>query len=84
MESIPVRGASMRPVRLRPPSTKYSSGCPRAIINPRYFVNTLEYSAFPLKERRMKNPPPLRRNLPITGMLRLTPAATCGTAKPLR
>ena len=30
----------------------------------------------------MKNAPPLRRNRPITGMLRLMPAAMCGTAKP--
>jgi hypothetical protein len=42
------------------------------------------YSASPLKLRRRKNAPPLRRKRPITGMLRLTPAATCGTAKPLR
>ena len=34
----------------------------------------------PAKVRRMKNAPPLRRNRPTTGMLRLIPAAMCGMA----
>ena len=70
---MPVRGASSRPVRLRPPSMKYSSGWPRAIMKPRYLVNTAAYSASPLKLRRRKNAPPLRRNRPTTGRLRLMP-----------
>ena len=32
--------------------------------------------------RRMKNAPPLRRNRPTTGILRLMPAAMCGMAYP--
>jgi len=80
---MPVFGCSRRPVRLRPPSMKYSIECPRAIIRPRYLVNTAEYVWLPPKLRRRKNAPPRRRNEPITGMLRLMPAAMCGTAKPL-
>ena len=84
MDSMPVRGASSLPERLRPPSMKYSSGWPRAIMNPRYFMNTTEYRTSPLKLRRKKNAPPLRRKRPMTGMLRFDPAAMCGNAKPLR
>ncbi len=43
-------------------------------------MNTIVYSALPLKLRRMKNAPPLRRKRPSTGMFRLMPAAMCGTA----
>ena len=50
---MPVFGCSRRPVRLRPPSMKYSIEWPRAIIRPRYFMNTIVYSALPLKLRRM-------------------------------
>jgi hypothetical protein len=70
---MPVIGASSRPVRLRPPSMKYSIECPRAMIAARYFMNTTVYNELPRKLRRMKKPPPLRRNRPITGRLRLTP-----------
>ena len=61
---------------------KYSIEWPRAMIAPRYFMNTAVYSALPRKLRRMKNAPPLRSKRPTTGRLRLTPAAMCGTAKP--
>ena len=77
---MPVLGCSSRPVRLRPPSMKYSIEWPRAIIWPRYFMNTAEYSGLPQKLRRRKNAPPRRRNEPTTGRLRLMPAAMCGTA----
>ena len=40
-------------MRLRPPSMKNSIEWPRAIISPRYFMNTIVYSALPLKLRRM-------------------------------
>ena len=38
--SMPVMGASSRPLRLRPPSMKYSIEWPRAMIAARYWVNT--------------------------------------------
>jgi hypothetical protein len=33
--------------------------------------------------RRMKNAPPLRSSVPITGRLRLMPATMCGGTMPL-
>lgn len=78
MASIPVRGCSMRPVRERPPSTKYSTGKPLVNKVCRYSLNTAVYSRLPLKVRRMKKAPPRRSRPPITGMLRLMPAAMCG------
>jgi hypothetical protein len=39
---MPVFGCSSRPVRLRPPSMKYSMEWPRDIMVPRYFMNTAE------------------------------------------
>ena len=82
--SMPVLGCSMRPVRERPPSTKYSTGKPLVNRVCRYSLNTAVYSGLPLKVRRMKNAPPRRSRLPITGMLRLMPAAMCGGVRPLR
>ncbi|CAM5566253.1 hypothetical protein SSTU70S_00930 [Stutzerimonas stutzeri] len=81
---MPVFGRSMRPVRERPPSTKYSTGKPRLNSVCRYSLNTAVYSGLPLNERRMKNAPPRRSRPPITGMLRLMPAAMCGGVRPLR
>ena len=40
IDNMPVRGDNIRPVRLRVPSMKYSSGWPRAIMKPKYLVNT--------------------------------------------
>ncbi|MNP67016.1 hypothetical protein D3C76_1627950 [compost metagenome] len=82
--SMPVRGCSMRPVRERPPSTKYSTGKPLVNSVCRYSLNTAVYSGLPLKVRRMKNAPPRRSRPPMSGMLRLMPAATCGGVRPLR
>ncbi|MNJ59030.1 hypothetical protein D3C77_546930 [compost metagenome] len=81
---MPVLGWSMRPVRERPPSTKYSTGKPLVNRVCRYSLNTAVYSGLPLKVRRMKNAPPRRSRPPITGMFRLMPAAMCGGVRPLR
>ncbi|MNP77876.1 hypothetical protein D3C76_1753890 [compost metagenome] len=40
MASMPVLGCSMRPVRERPPSTKYSTGKPLVNNVCRYSLNT--------------------------------------------
>ena len=80
---MPARGSSSRPVRLRPPSTKYSTETPRAKSCATYSVNTVEYSALARKLRRRKKAPPRRRIEPTTGRLRFTPAAMCGGTMPL-
>jgi hypothetical protein len=61
--SIPSRGASVLPVRERPPSMKNSWGNPSRIRYPRYARNTSLYSGS-AKDLRMKNAPARRHRNP--------------------
>ncbi len=82
MATMPPLGGSSRPVRERPPSTKYSMEWPPETSWATYSLSTAEYSALPRMLRRMKNAPPLRRIVPTTGRLRLMPATMCGGTMP--
>ena len=75
MPRSPAFGASVRPLRLRPPSMKYAIGNPLASIACRYSRNTAAYSGSPLKLRRRKKAPPRRSIGPTIGKFRLAPAA---------